>query len=77
MSQHKLMNKSAGFAICASLRNKIPNCPYLGLPCQNFFVNLASGVCCEGKSRCSWLPSWIASVSFGYAVLMKDGRLHV
>ena len=54
-----------------------PKCPYIGLSCRKFNVNLARGVCCKGDSRCSWLPYWVASVSGGCYAILKEGKLHV
>ena len=76
MSQN--MSKSKCFAICACLSGKAPACPYFGLPCLNFYVNFGRGVCCDDGVRCSWEPSWVPNVGlFRYAILKKDGKLHV
>lgn len=67
----------ACFDLCVRLRGA-PNCPYFGLPCRNFYINLASGVCCQDGLRCCWLPSWVTSVKVSiYAILKKDGKLYV
>lgn len=69
------LSKAECIRFCASLPKGAPDCPYFCLPCRNFYVNLASAVCCEGDFRCSWLPSW---VSDGYHLaVLRGGRLHV
>jgi hypothetical protein len=72
------MDKSGSLRFGVRLTDMAPDCPYIWFPCLRFYINLMRGVCCEGHFRCSWLPYWVTSVSCGrYAVLRKDGKLHV
>ena len=75
------LSKGQCFDFIARLPNRAsPDCPYLGLSCRNFYINLGCGVCFQREDgvRCSWLPSWVTSGKDSiFAVLKKDGRLHV
>lgn len=73
---NQAMSKAQCFDFCANL-HRVPNCPYFHLPCRNFYVNLACGVCFEGDFRCSWLPSWVKCGCRGVYAILRDGRLHV
>jgi hypothetical protein len=70
----KSLSKTQCFDFCAYL-GRAPDCPYFGLACRNFYVNLASGLCCDVNSRCCWLPSWVKD---GYHLaVLRGGVLHV
>lgn len=72
------LSKAECYAICARLPNKVPDCPYMQFPCRKFYLNLGSGICFEYDVKCCWEPSWIVgSVVNRFAVLKKDGCLHV
>lgn len=70
----KALSKSECFNFCARL-GSAPYCPYFDLPCRNFYVNLACGVCSEGSFRCSWLPSWVKDGC--HLAVLRGGCLHV
>jgi hypothetical protein len=72
------LNKAECIDFCARLPSKAPLCPYFHLPCHNFYLNLGRGVCFQNGVKCSWEPSWIPDdCRDRFAVLKKDGRLHV
>ena len=60
---------------------KIPNCPYVNLPCKSFDFHFKRPVCSgydneTGKLfRCCYLPSYVKD---GYHdAVYYDGKLHV
>jgi hypothetical protein len=71
------MNKTKGFDYWARL-SKVPDCPYMQIPCRNFYFKFEIGACFQDGVKCSWEQS-SNSVSgcSRFAVLKKDGRLHV
>jgi hypothetical protein len=65
----------------SSFCTKVPNCPYMHLPCIKYNSVFKNGVCqshgngCSKSVRCGWLPSWVSN---GHRLaVLRGGHLRV